>query len=357
MHIAKIFCVTRDEYDLIEDFITYHSRIFGYDNIVIIDNMSTNKTVLDVYAKYEPLGVKVHYEESYRGDDQGKAFTKYMHMYKTDCKFLIGLDTDEFIYSTKSGDPMSVIKVLEEIDEKDTMLIVEEYPWSIPNPDQDDYVDYKHTRPAKSVTKFNSLKKLTKKVFYRSEAFESTTNGNHDGKVNFGNHKYVNIGYLHFHNTGVRRMLERAKVCIDGYKYVDTTLPNVTQFINMYVSAPWQIGYGYHKQQLYMFFLMKFIVCEYYINNANRVPSKDEIRSFIDKYFLPRDVALLTTFFAELNFLSKTNPSTGSRPTQEDVNSVVFLETNYDPSLLPPYTHDLHAIPNVFVKSLVRDFL
>lgn len=352
MELAKIFCVTRDEYDLIEDFVIYHAKIFGYNNIVIIDNMSQNKHVLEIYKKYEKLGVKVHKEESYRGDDQGNAFTKYMHKYKHECKFLIGLDTDEFMYSTADKDPTAVRRVLENLPKDSTMLVISEYPWSIPDPASPDYRDCKHARPAKNITKFHTMKKITKKVFYRSDAFESTRNGNHDGHVRFGEQSPVPIGYLHLHNTGARRMFERAQMCVDGYKYVDVNLPYVTQFINMFVGAPWQVGYGYHKQQLYMFFLFKLIVTDYYVRNARRLPMIAELQYFITKYFLKADATLLTAFFGELCIRSAMNPGS-EPPNQVAISEFVFSESRYDHTMLPPYAADATPHNGTFIAEFL----
>jgi hypothetical protein len=356
MDLAKIFCVTRDEYDLIEDFIVYHGKIFGYNNIVIIDNMSQNSHVLETYEKYSRLGITVHKEKSYRGDDQGNAFTKYMHQYKNKCKFLIGLDTDEFIYSVNDSDPMAVRSVLEDLSKDSTMLVISEYLWSIPEPTSTDYNNYKHIRPAKNITKFHSMKKITKKVFYRSEAFAKTSNGNHDGCVHFGKETVIPIGYLHLHNTGVRRMFERAQMCVDGYKYVDVNLPNVTQFINMFAGAPWQNGYGHHKQQLYMLFLLKFIVADYYARNASRLPTPEEMNYFVLKYFLKPDMTLLTALFSELCALSTANPGS-KQPSQDATSEIIFIESRYDHTMIPQYATDTAPHIDVLTRTIVVDAL
>jgi len=99
MSLAKIFCMTKNEYDLIEDFILYYGYLFGYDNIIIIDNNSTDERVINIYNKYKNMGITIYFENSYENDGQGNAFTKYMNLYKSSCKYLIGLDTDEFIFS------------------------------------------------------------------------------------------------------------------------------------------------------------------------------------------------------------------------------------------------------------------
>jgi Glycosyl transferase family 2 len=356
MDLAKIFCVTRDEYDLIEDFIVYHGKIFGYNNIVLIDNMSQNSHVLEIYEKYSKLGVTIYKEESYRGDDQGISFTKYMHQYKNECKFLIGLDTDEFIYSSEDTDPMAVRRILEDLPKDSTMFVISEYLWSIPDPTISDYHDYKHTRPAKNITKFHSIKEITKKNFYRSEAFEMTSVGNHDGRVSFGEKVAVPIGYLHLHNTGAKRMFERAQMCVDGYKYVDVNLSKITQFINLFVGSPWQNGYGHHKTKLYMFFLFKDIVIDYYTRNARRIPTSEEMNYFISKYFLKANMTLLTELFGELCSLSSLNPQ-NKPPSKDAISGILFSESRYDHTLMPQYASDTAPHARVLTRTLVADAL
>ena len=341
MELAKIFCVTRDEYDLIEDFIVYHGKIFGFNNIVIIDNMSQNPHVLDVYARYEPLGVKIYKEESYAGDDQGHAFTKYMNMYKNECKFLIGLDTDEFIYNTHSDDPMSVRQVLEELPKNATLFHITRYTWSIPDASASDYMNQKHTRPTRNITKFWDEQGHIEKMFFRSEAFVKTSVGNHCGTVNFGEEMGVQIGYFHFYNTGARRMFERARQVVDGYKYVNVNLSVFDQFIHMFRCAPWVCGYGYHKQQLYMFILFKYIIAISYALNAKRLPTETELKYFTDAYFLKQDGELINNFFRELDNLSRVNPG-ATEPTPAAIDGAVLTESESGLFVKPRYTliHD-----------------
>ena len=97
----KIFCVTKNEYDLIEHFIVYYGYLFGYNNLIIIDNNSTHETVLSLYDKYIKLGITVVYEPNYTGNGQADMFNKYMSLEKSNCDFLFGLDTDEFLFSIR----------------------------------------------------------------------------------------------------------------------------------------------------------------------------------------------------------------------------------------------------------------
>ena len=75
----KIFTVTKDEYDLIQEFIDFYGYIFGYDNLIIIDNGSTNTSVLEYYNRVKrEKNVNIVSETGYENCKQGDHFTKYM---------------------------------------------------------------------------------------------------------------------------------------------------------------------------------------------------------------------------------------------------------------------------------------
>jgi hypothetical protein len=349
MELAKVICLSRDEYDLIEDFILYHSKIFGFNNIVIIDNMSTNKEVLDIYARYVPMGVTVHrHDGGCLGDAQTQVLTKYLNMYKDTCQFLISMDTDEFMYCTNDDDPMAVRKVLEEIPKDTTMARISEYMWSIPDPGCSDYKEFKHSRPARSLTRFYSMENLTRKIFFRSDAFKSASPGNHYGTVTYGSENFVPIGWFHFYNTGARRMFERSMMIVRGMNYVDVNLSHSEQYIRMYTRCPWKTGYSFEKQQLYMFFLFKYLIIEYYKMISGKPPPKDHMKYFVDNYFLKGDIH---TLFTDLDAKSKIAESDQNR-----VDSA-FAETKYDWTKTPPYSHEHEVTPSSFTKTIVSEFL
>jgi hypothetical protein len=54
-----IFCgPVKDDWEFLDDFIFYHSRIVGTKNIHIIDNESSDPRVLAVYEKYKDRVIK-----------------------------------------------------------------------------------------------------------------------------------------------------------------------------------------------------------------------------------------------------------------------------------------------------------
>jgi sugar phosphate isomerase/epimerase len=223
--LAKIFTVTRDEYDLIEDFIIYYGSIFGYNNVVIIDNGSTHEKVLDIYKYYTNHGVEIVYESNYKGNGQGNAFTKHMLRYKEKAQYLIGLDTDEFIFlDNHELDPTAIRRYLHELDPSITMFSINMWYSSIPSACSSDYIDGKHNHPVESIEWFYLMDTPThqSKKFYRGSEFIWTGNGNHSGITSKGGvATRSRLSLFHFTSTGTTRSFERSKnICI-AYGYIN----------------------------------------------------------------------------------------------------------------------------------------
>lgn len=100
--MVKIIVATmvKDEDDIIEEWIKHYSKIFGYENLFIIDNYSSDNT-FEICQKYLIHGLHLERQDNYKlkGD--------YMTRIKNEnpCDFFIPVDIDEFItlYNEKDG--------------------------------------------------------------------------------------------------------------------------------------------------------------------------------------------------------------------------------------------------------------
>ena len=284
--IAKIFTVTKDEYDLIEDFILYYGKIFGYNNLIIIDNMSTNQHVLNIYKKYP---VNVVYESGYQKGKQGEHFTKYMNMYKTKAKYLIGVDTDEFLYvmnSNKTTSYENIIDYLNHLPSDYDIFRIKYYDWSVPNKYSSDYIDYKHIRPVRHIKLFkrNSNENLTRKNFYKANNFIDTASGNHHGHTTNNKPFITQLGYLHFSNTGKKRTIERAmNICI-GYDYISKN-DNKDVIINkLEENVLKRVGCnGFHRRDELYYFMRREYIINLFVKYIKRFPEKKELDIHINK--------------------------------------------------------------------------
>jgi hypothetical protein len=90
--MVKIFTMVKDEADIVNDWIIYHASMFGYDNIYVIDNYSTDGTY-ELLQKYTP-GINLYRERDYK--KKGEYMTHLINTYaKNNIAFPI--DIDEFI--------------------------------------------------------------------------------------------------------------------------------------------------------------------------------------------------------------------------------------------------------------------
>jgi hypothetical protein len=286
--LAKVFCVTKDEYDLIEDFIIYYGEIFGYNNVIIIDNMSTNEHVLQVYERYKPKGVTVTQWESYEKGEQGRAFTTVMNTYKDTCEFLIGLDTDEImvlrsvVEKNKPVHRSDLVDFLKRLPLDCTKFTIKQYYLSIADPTCLSYIDFKHTRPFREQHTFlPEYHRNGIKVFYRSSAFSETENGNHNGKVTHGNTLSVDeLCYLHFHETGEKRKFERAETVVYGYKYITpqlTVLQRLSKLLPLRYEHARCHHAGFHRVEQYTEFICRRLVVGLFIKYIKRLPEENEL--------------------------------------------------------------------------------
>jgi len=222
----KIFTVTKDEYDLIEDFITFYGYIFGYDNLIIIDTGSTDKSVLEYYQMIKrEKNVNIVFENGYENGKQGEHFTKYMTIEKNknSCDFLLGLDTDNFLILPNATfiDPKEYINYFETLDKNQNKFLIHSTFDSIIDINNNNYINNKYLRPARYCEKY--YKTATVHInFYRCKHFCTTYNGNHKGiTIPDQSPILTNLIVIHYNNTGITRHIERTMNILINYKYIN----------------------------------------------------------------------------------------------------------------------------------------
>lgn len=270
----KIFTVTKNEYDLIEDFIKYYGSQFGYENVIIIDNGSTNPEVLAVYQLYKERGLTVVTELGYQGGSQGDHFTKVMRQYKDSCDWLIGFDTDEFMV-IKSAD-FSCDKLAAKLE--DLLSSLDQRVDQIGVNTADSYCPrdlIKTKRPVSELTHFATCRSYISKLFYRSSDFIATSCGNHCGTTENNNRQLIpEIFYLHFHNTGYQRQIERAREINIGYDYISRSDDDLTAYQKL-ASNP--SGTGIHRIYQLRDFLKRKLAIDSFFCSTGRLPTADEL--------------------------------------------------------------------------------
>jgi len=349
MTLAKIFCMTKNEYDLIEDFILYYGYLFGYENIIIIDNCSTNETVLEVYKKYEPLGIIIYYESDYTNGNQGIIFTKYMNQYKMECEYLIGLDTDEFLFSCESTSfhKEDIHNILNNYPPNSTLFKISSYPCSVVDTSNVSYVDFEIEKPVRQIITFSNEICIAEnssitwgcipKYFSRSNAFLNTSNGNHFIQLSHGEQINSSLGLLHFNSTGKKRYYERAKNVVDGYKYFSTELSIQEQIDILSVQSSSFLN-GNHKINSYHILTLRMFLVDLFEKYIKREPELYELKSHCNSK------VNMKSFFIEEEFKNCLECKLNERKT--------FILSDYEKKKIIFYDDSLDNIKCIEIKGL-----
>jgi hypothetical protein len=254
--LAKVFTVTKNEYDLIEDFLLYHGYLFGYENLVVIDNGSTDTRVLEVYDRYKLRGVTVVTRIGYKGTQQGEHFTDVMKDYREAAEFLIGLDTDLFFCVDQSSDRAVVQRYLRSLPQSYDIFQMQKFMMSVVDPTSPNYQDRKLLRPVDSTTfvirdSYGGGKHGH--VFFRAANFVSTSNGNHTGVTTTSKAWFCSrVSYVHYHETGRQRLYERCRAILIAYGYI---AEGMTREQELHALRTLRNGDGLHRQQQYIRYL------------------------------------------------------------------------------------------------------
>lgn len=94
MFSVKIYCMQKNEDDILEEWILYHSYLFGLTNLYMIDNLSDQPSI-NILKKYEQLGLHLYQRSDY--SKKGEYLYELIKQTSNECDFVIPLDVDEFI--------------------------------------------------------------------------------------------------------------------------------------------------------------------------------------------------------------------------------------------------------------------
>jgi len=232
-------CITKDEYDLIESFILFYGTIFGYNNVVIIDNGSTDKRVLDVYKKYPLIDITV---DTFPFTEVTEKMTSHILSHKGKCDWMLLLETDEFLY-WEGEDLLDNEKVRSYIETLPCQSRFCKVYSSVVNPDSE------FTCPPMEITKFS--KPYEDKVIIKMSTFKKMDLWPHHTVPSEKENTTEGLCLLHFHNTGQKRHIERTLSLLKGYGYINGTEPVEEQIQRCKDVISVQL-YGYHRMQYYL---------------------------------------------------------------------------------------------------------
>jgi hypothetical protein len=214
----KLFTMVKNEDDIVEYWIQYHGEMFGYNNLYIVDNESTDGTYEKI-QKYSKYGVHISREHDY--SRKGEIMTELMND-TSSYDIAFPLDIDEFvIYYDKETNTVSPEKTLPYLKTlvgsdkfKDNSIFKANYIYStITNGNNigyenalfdckhGQYLDYGHMA----------------KTFINKHKWEGVMDhGNH-----FPTENYIptNICLIHYHCRNIEQMKKKVKTNVEGLGY------------------------------------------------------------------------------------------------------------------------------------------
>lgn len=208
----KLFTMVKDEVDIIKEWIVYHGYLFGYNNLFIVDNFSTDGT-FEAINSFKELGVNIFREADYK--QKGDIMTSLIEKYCSD-EIAYPIDIDEFIvYYDKSNKTISV--------------------------DKNTIINYFSNLPISSIYKTNYIISLiTNDIGYENAVAETvcgayTDYGNHaksffntmlfKDNIDHGNHYNTSDYYLtdlvliHYHHRSLDQLKKKIYNNVSGLGY------------------------------------------------------------------------------------------------------------------------------------------
>jgi hypothetical protein len=219
--MIKIFSFIKNESHIINDWILYHSYLFGSENIYIIDQGSTDNTI-NILKKHK---INISYTNEHFSK-KSIVLTGLMKTAKN--SFIIPLDADEFI-TLKENDKLTSNK--ESILSYFKGLPIGPLRYKF---NQIDSIPFKH-KLKDPILEINEFKtkwydswKLYAKTFYHSNFFISTDQGNHKGNVNgHGNNMKTDLTLIHYDVTDYDHFVKKTtKGAIAYNHHLSKTLIN-----------------------------------------------------------------------------------------------------------------------------------
>jgi len=207
-----ICTMVKNEDDIVREWIEHYGNIFGYENLYIIDNYSTDKTY-EICEEYVKNGIHLVRETDY--GSKGIYMTYYKN--HTSCDIFIPVDIDEFIcYYDKNMNSVN--------KDKDTIL---NYLENILNSD-DGIFKMNYLNPIKTNGSDN-LDTFTHGVIadYKDMAKTFIINKNVDQHLKFdhGNHYKTNnyilskLLLIHFHSRSHKQEIKKTLANVSGFGY------------------------------------------------------------------------------------------------------------------------------------------
>lgn len=228
--MIKIFTMQKNESDILRQWIEHHSKIVGYKNLYIIDNLSTDNSI-DILKEYKNKGVNVYLnyrDYSKKGNYLLSLAKKINHIEKF--KYFIPIDIDEFIILHENNKYINNPELIKtEILKYNGGRMSFKYLLNSCHT-KDFYID-----PIKEIQyfKIGDLKEYNKKFFNVNEIVE-LDHGNHLGKIK-NNTECIptNLVLVHYQSRGVNKYIEKCYNDVYGFGYLSRNVTDKNEILKI----------------------------------------------------------------------------------------------------------------------------
>ena len=353
--LAKVICITKDETDLVEDFVDYHAHLFGYRNIVLVDNGSTDAAVLAAYDRMRDRGVDIR-TDARPFSQATEIMTEHMRsLCDGSCEWILPLETDEFFVwlptaAAEAPVPCDTVRGYLRGLPEDVVYIgyglVMASVVDASDVGELGYHDGAYARPAEGIVRF--AEQGWDKYLVRARAFDGVLQWNHHARLREGyrvRHTSRELGVLHFHNTGARRRYERALRVLEGCGALAPKLPLWLQAYHLDRMARSQDAHA-HKAVYVLDVVVRRLLADAFVAVVDRLPSEAELHGLVaatgkDGVF---EGGMRALFSASKAFKSAAAPVGAGAPAAYAL-------------LFPEADADANAQPGVVVLRQVRETL
>ena len=207
--IIKLFTMVKDEVDIVEDWLKYHGSMFGYQNLYVIDNFSTDGTY-EILLKYKnEFQIFLIQEPDYKLKG---VYMRHLIKDRIKTKYDIAypIDIDEFIvYYDKNTNTIDPNKVVEYINSLPSNVEVFKANYIISLISNNNGIGYDRAAMETKYGKYADYGSMAKTFFNNQLWNGHLDHGNHYNNCNY----YLsNLCLIHYHCRNLEQTAEIDKL-------------------------------------------------------------------------------------------------------------------------------------------------